>query len=323
MNVYFITDKTYRVFSSLKKYLFILIALFFFNESYCQHTRGGNYYETIQVNNEERTYLLHLPFGYSFLKGTALPLVVFLHGNGGTGRASAFESKFNRISDREKLMIVYPDGYERSWNDARNKTKSSIEGIDDILFLTKLISQLKETYPVDTDRIYIGGVSNGGFMAQTMVCRSEIRFAAFFSVIATLPEKLNDPMIDYPCNALYILGTEDPFVPYEGGVVAGKTGGRVLSAEESIGFWLEKNTCLDSREMTPFIDNKDDGVQVQKIIYSDCHDALEVVLIKMTNAGHQYPQGIRIPMAGNMCKDINASEEIMKFLKGKSISEEN
>jgi polyhydroxybutyrate depolymerase len=306
----------------LIKYLklpgFICLFLLIFSISFSQKEKGGNYEESFYVEGTERSYLLHLPFGYSYIKDKKFPLVVFLHGNGGTGRASAFESKFNRIADREKFIIVYPNGYEKSWNDSRAVTKASIEDINDSLFISKLIYKLVEAYPIDENKIYIGGVSNGGFMAQAMVCKSDIKFAALFSVIANFPESLLDSNPGYNCSVLYMLGTEDPYVPYAGGYVIGNRG-KVLSAEESIQHWKKMNNCNEHVHITTFPDTDKDTVSVKKYTYDVCENSKKLVLFKIIKGGHQYPSGFKIPTGGNMCKDINASEEIWKFLQSESL----
>ena len=249
-------------------------------------------------------------------------MVIFLHGNGGSGRASAFESKLNRIADSENFIAVYPDGYKKSWNDARNKTIASKEGINDILFLNELIKTLINNYPVNERKIYLAGVSNGGFMVQTFVFNTDVPIAAIASIIATFPKNL-----DITCNLnnisiMYILGTKDPYVPYNGGTVAGKNSGEVYSANESINFWKKKNNCSEDIKIKIYPDIKNDNVNVKKITYSECNNT-EVVLIKMINGGHQYPNGIKIPTAGNKCRDINATKEIWMFFSKHSSTRNN
>lgn len=303
-----------------KIFLIISFSLIIVQTNYAQHEKGGNYSDTIIIDNLKRTYYLHLPIGYSFIKTKALPLVIVLHGAGGRGKSISFESKFNTKANKEKFIVVYPNGYEKSWNDARKGSKSSLAGINDIKFISELIKKLESDYNIDSRRIYIAGVSNGGFMAQTLACKMPEKFAAIASVIASFPKKLApECQAENQASIMYILGTADPFIPYTGGTVNSKAGGEILSAEGSINFWADINNCNTNVEIIELPDLSPDDVTVTKIIYKKCSDLKEVVLYKLNNGGHQYPQGFTLPTAGNKCNDINATDEIWNFFKKHSI----
>ena len=70
----------------------------------------------IVVNGEQRTYRLYLPPN---LKSAPVPLVVGLHG--AVQSAAEFESDLgmNRVARRERFAVVYPEGINRVWDDAR------------------------------------------------------------------------------------------------------------------------------------------------------------------------------------------------------------
>ena len=121
-------------------------------------------------------------------------------------------------------------------------------------------------------------------------------------------------------SVLYILGTADPFIPFKGGTVKTKAGGEVFSAKESIELWADLYGCNKTVETVNLPDLAEDKITVTKISYKNCSGKAEIVLYKLNNGGHQYPQGITIPTAGNKCTDINATDEIWNFFKQHSLN---
>ncbi len=76
-----------------------------------------------------------------------MPLVLLLHGGGGTGEGmeKLTLGGFNRLADREGFVVVYPDGIEKHWNDGRGLEayRAHRENIDDVGFVSALIDHLK------------------------------------------------------------------------------------------------------------------------------------------------------------------------------------
>lgn len=72
---------------------------------------------SILVNGLERTYLVHVPAAYK--PQTPLPLVLMLHGGGGTGKAAAWEMEWTAKAEKEGFLVVFPNAL------ARDPTKPS------------------------------------------------------------------------------------------------------------------------------------------------------------------------------------------------------
>jgi poly(3-hydroxybutyrate) depolymerase len=91
--------------------------------------------------------------------GTKLPLVVDLHGNGGQGNV-------RRLSFLgESVVVVAPNGYQRSWNVYNEKSKA-----DDVSFILDLIKKVVEENPVvDRSDVTIMGTSNGAAMIYRLL----------------------------------------------------------------------------------------------------------------------------------------------------------
>ncbi|MDI6773752.1 MAG: hypothetical protein QME77_14375, partial [bacterium] len=67
----------------------------------------------------ERTYRIHLPSSAG--KAGPMPLILALHGGGGTGlnMEQLTLGGFNRLSETHGFAVIYPDGVDRHWNDGR------------------------------------------------------------------------------------------------------------------------------------------------------------------------------------------------------------
>ncbi|MBI2921687.1 MAG: polyhydroxybutyrate depolymerase, partial [Planctomycetes bacterium] len=73
----------------------------------------GTHDLTLQVGDAERTWRLHVPA--SFQKGKPLPLVVALHGMGGTGAQMERMTGFSGLAEKKGFVVAYPDGLNRIW----------------------------------------------------------------------------------------------------------------------------------------------------------------------------------------------------------------
>lgn len=57
---------------------------------------------------------------------------------------------------------------------------------DDLKFLTNLIDEIAQKYPVDRKRVYASGICNGGFVALRLGVEAPEKFAAV-AAIAAMP----------------------------------------------------------------------------------------------------------------------------------------
>jgi polyhydroxybutyrate depolymerase len=327
--------------------LTLIITLSFFvvaDFSIADEIGPNTYFETINVGGLTREYIIHLPDGFDVNTSTGLSLVLILHGNFVDAETTMEDTNFNKKADEEGFIVVYPQGYRRprliggyepyGWNDSRGTTKASTRKvnrkiIDDIDFINKLISELCSYYNnnIDTDSIYAAGISNGGFMVQDLSIELSHRFAATATVIASLPAN-QDFTPTSKMGIVLFAGVDDPITIYEGGKMGGTqwggVGGKILSIDETVEKWAEYNGCdLYGVKEDP-LDNKNtsDGTTVIKKQYKNCGD-FDVVLYQILGGGHGYPGGTQYQGAlrerlGNVCQDINATDEIWEFFEDHS-----
>ena len=70
-------------------------------------------------------------------------------------------------------------------------------------------------FSVDTSRVYVAGLSEGGFMSLHLGCALSDRIAAAAAVGAAMPKTMIC-LPSRPVPMLMINGTSDPVVPYGG-----------------------------------------------------------------------------------------------------------
>ncbi|MDD4868958.1 MAG: PHB depolymerase family esterase [Kiritimatiellae bacterium] len=269
-----------------------------------------------------RTYRLYIPHSYDRTKPA--PLVLVIHGGGGDseGMISLTLGGFNALAERDRFIVVYPEGIEKNWNDKREgvkKSRAHMEKIDDVGFLCFLVDELVKRYNIDVRHVYATGISNGGHMSLCLACEKPDRFAAVAAVTAELPESLAKCTPSEPVSVLIMNGTKDRLVPWDGGTIGGFLGGRGrdISTEETVKFWVRHNVCPAEPRVVqePDVD-PNDGTRVRRETYGLGKNGTEVVLYVIENGGHTWPDGhqyLKESLVGKTTRDINACEVVWRF----------
>jgi polyhydroxybutyrate depolymerase len=282
-------------------------------------TGSGDKARSLVSGGLKRTFLLHVPPGLDRSQPT--PLVIVLHGGGGTGSKVARLTRFSDEADREGFIVVYPDAINNHWNDGRNvaRFRSQRENIDDVGFIATLIDRLAGQLNIDTSRVYVSGMSNGAMMSYRLACDLSAKIAAAAPVAGSMAEDLPDSCPPgKPVPLLAINGTEDPLVPYEGGGVGQLAKrGVVIPVAKSIDFWVARDQCSKTPVVTdlPYRD-PNDGIKVRRTEYSGGREGSEVILYTVEGGGHTWPGGAERPERfGRRSEDFSATEVIWEFFK--------
>jgi polyhydroxybutyrate depolymerase len=138
------------------------------------------------VGNASRTYILHLPTGYT--KDRAWPLVLALHPNGGSGIGywdAASGERSIRALAKEKAIVVLPLARPMGGGfDWRGDLPA------DLAYFDALLTRLKSALCIDTKRIFSMGFSGGGSFSGVLACRrSDIRAFASGSGVSYFDPK--------------------------------------------------------------------------------------------------------------------------------------
>ena len=167
----------------------------------------------IEVDGLTRDYLVVTPPDVA--DRDSLPLLIALHGRTGTIADAETISGYDAMAIDPGAVLVYPQGYEGSWNAGSCCAPASTEGVDDVGFLRALIDQMEADYPIDPNRVFVAGGSNGGEMAERAACELADRIAAIADVAGTL---LVDCHPSQPVSVVAIHGMADVYIPIDGGI---------------------------------------------------------------------------------------------------------
>jgi polyhydroxybutyrate depolymerase len=277
-------------------------------------------HESIEVGGRERTFLAYVPVKLP----PGSPLVIVLHGAGMNGarirRATGYE--FDRLSDERAYVVLYPDGYKRTWNDCRKESTypAKVENIDDVGFIEALITRYQKENGIDPRRVYLFGYSNGGHMAFRMATEHPDEVAAITAVSASLPapEDSSCPNSGRTSRAMVIDGTEDPVNPFAGGVARtfGPTShSQVLSAGKTAETFAARNGITAAPQITKLEPpSPDDPTWVERSTWSQ-DGVVAAELDAVHGGGHTVPQPVfRFPrILGRTSNALDAPRAALDF----------
>jgi polyhydroxybutyrate depolymerase len=307
----------------MKKKLFISIIA---SLIYCNLFGQTNIVGSIIHQTYQREFTVHLPTGFNIT--TQRSLVINLHGGSGNMNNAQGFSLMNPVADQNNFVVVYPQGYGIaspgfSWADGRN-TSADQAGIDDIGFINNLLDYLIATYNINTNRIYICGFSNGGFMVQRIACQLSDRFAAMASLGSSMDTSLfQNCNPSKPIPFAFFNGTSDPAMPYGGGPMQNPQVTPVVPVESTIDFWVNQNNCQTSNAVINLSDTfTTDNSTAELYTYTNCDCNSDIKFYKLINGGHTWP-GVYIAsqasVLGNTNRDINASFELWNFFNSHNL----
>lgn len=261
-----------------------------------------------------RTYLLHVPRGYS--SNRSFPLVINFHGYSMSGALEARYSAMSALADRAGFVVVYPDGTPQrrplswlfprlGWNQGYNRDFPG----DDVRFTNDLIALLSRQLCLDRQRVYAVGLSNGGGMADDLACVDAARIAAIATVAGAFHPLPRGCHPARPLSVLAIQGTADPVVPYRGY----GTGPRAIPSTLAwAAAWARRDGCK-ARPVTHKL-----APDVTQMRYDGCHAGTRVAVDFVIGGGHTWP-GARdhVVALGRTATDFDATRAIWGFLEGR------
>lgn len=269
---------------------------------------GGDIIGSIASEGFNRTFVLHVPRAHDAEQPA--PLVIAFHGTDMTGANMQDLTVFEAFADQHGFLTIYLDGIDGGWSIGCDCTTPDALGINDVTTIENLLASVTSSFAIDMDRVYLAGFSQGGLIAQIAACELSGRIAGVASVGATTPNRIADTCtLETPLSILFIHGTDDTIVPYDGRESS-------LSAQESLAKWSELNGCVGDAAVTSEPDrDPNDLTLVRSETFTSCEGGAEVSLYTVEGGGHTWPRGQR-PLGsdfGVVSQDISGSEVITEF----------
>lgn len=265
----------------------------------------------LKFGGEERTYRLFVPKSAS--PDSELALVVALHGGLGSGDQFADNSQLEKLAESEGFIVVFPDGEGRTWNAGNCCGESARDKVDDVGFLEALIDELKATLPVDAERVFMTGHSNGAMMTFRFACERADQVVAIAPVAGSLEIPGCSPSA--PVDLLAIHGDSDKNHPLEGGEGSRSIANvAFVSMAETMRLWTSGFGCSGSPV------TKTEGA-LTTTAWDTCRGGATASLVVIAGADHPWPGG-KMPerttsVQGVPTQELDASKAIWAFFEAR------
>lgn len=275
-----------------------------------------------------RSYLAHVP--PRARDGRPLPVVINFHGGGGNAEVQKAYTRMDAAADRDGYVAVYPNGSGGiggrflTWNAGTCCGPAAASRVDDVGFSLAVLDDLARRTPVDRARIYATGLSNGSMMAYRLAAEAPDRIAAVAGVAGAMTLPGFAPAMPVP--VMHIHSVDDQRALYDGGLGPAFpfTDSRVLHqpVDAMLKQWLALDMCLAQPQVSEPVGGqagaRDAAHTATRYRYAPCRDGTEVILWKLTGAGHVWPGGLQgyLPLLlGAGTTVIDANTEMWRFFQ--------
>lgn len=295
-------------------YYSLLLSLLCFPTYVLANLAAGDYEFAVTINGDKRPYLVHIPAQSKV--GQALPMVLVLHGGLGNMQVQANERFYHQVSAAEKngYIVVFPNGYSRlpggkfaTWNAGNCCGPAVKKQSDDVSVIRAIIQDMQQRAEVDSKRIFVDGMSNGGMMAYRLACELSDTVSAIASVAGTDNTQQCHPA--KPVAVLHIHAKDDDHVPFEGGKgQKSMTEVSFNSVPATIQKWVQTNQANPQAERILEVPGA----------YCEIHRGglAPVQLCVTETGGHSWPGGSK-PRGGEAGSNaISANDVIWQFFNG-------
>jgi polyhydroxybutyrate depolymerase len=247
--------------------------------------------QKLTSDSRERTYRLFVPPRYD--GRTTLPLVLDLHGSGGTAEGQARTSRFEELAASEGFAVAtLQAGAEGNrWN-----VPVTADRPDDVRYVSDVIDHVAARVCTDRARIYATGFSGGARMSSLLACRLNDRIAAIAPMAGL---RWPGPCRGRAIPVLTFHGLADPQNTYDGHVE--RRGQEWLeSVPDALAGWARHNRCAGDAVLD------DPPGPLSTLSYSECR--AEVRLVRVDGLVHRWARD-----------EVDATAAMWEFFKGHAL----
>jgi predicted peptidase len=168
-------------------------------------------------NDAEAKYVLFVPLDYDAKGEKAYPVILFLHGAGETGsdgrkQASVGLGKAVRAQEKSfPFITIFPQSQKRTWQ----------AGSADADRALAILDEIQKEYRADARRVYLTGLSMGGYGTWSLAQKYPERWAAIAPICGGIGRRADADAfkgaaekisrVGLPCWCFH--GSADPAVP--------------------------------------------------------------------------------------------------------------
>lgn len=266
-----------------------------------------------------RSYRIYIPAKNDGVK--KVPLILNLHGLGSNGFEQENYGDFRPIADTANFIIVSPNGTNviftfKGWN-----TFNTIgSGVNDLDFINQLLDTVTKKYPINKNKVYATGMSNGGFMSYELACFMSSKIAAIASVTGSMTEERRTACdAKHATPIMEIHGTADKTIGYDGTNYL-STIPAFTHIDSLMQYWVKYNNCSTTATKTLLPNTStSDGCTAEHYVWPGGKENSSVELYKIIDGAHTWP-GSAI-YTGVTNQDFNACKEIWRFFSQYSLDQ--
>jgi polyhydroxybutyrate depolymerase len=190
--------------------------------------------QRLTSGGRERTYRLLVPASYD--GRTSLPVVLEMHGSGGTAERQAATSRFMALAEREGFLVA---SLQAAAEGNRWNVPITSERPDDVRYVSDVIDHVAAHVCTDQQRVYATGFSGGARMSSLLACKLGDRIAAIAPMSGL---RWPGPCDGRAVPVLTFHGLADPQNTYDGHL-ENRGGEWTESVPEALAGWAKHNGC--------------------------------------------------------------------------------
>jgi polyhydroxybutyrate depolymerase len=261
------------IMNSILKISFLTVLLIFSCGVYSQYGKTSEF--QLNYDGYSYRYLMFIPQNYSF--DQTWPLVIAFHGTNGTPESISLKG-FTQLAEEKGFIVVYPKSRAYTWNILIPNFDPSIYNNDDAGFIAALIDTLVMKYNVNNKRVYLAGLSQGGFMAFCMAFKYPSKITAIGAIAGRSVNNIYT--YNHPLPFIYFHAADDNVVPIT--AYGSQWGITIPNVDDMIASFAQINQCTELPEIIL------DANGILGRIWLAPETAADIVYYRLNSGGHSW-----------------------------------